>query len=859
MSFIECLRGQVRPSTFEELEDTYNVFRAAGMDDAKAALALQEWWSDSSVSFRHVRMASAIKQAEAEVRIADEFARLQGEWDKMNPFIAKTLDTMRIARRPTLADAQAQLLHQAELSAQSETRKVLGALSEVYKLAAPKGLMIDADRSAMREITTGLIDGADNIKDPTIKLASTQLRRAFDRMLDALREQGAQIGGLANYAPVKHNAAKMGPAGFDAWFPAYSAAVRVDEVIDFRTGKIATPERFREIAQNMFDDVTSGGATRVTRELNRYGREMKSRGSTDTFTRRMQGRIANFKDAESFHTYNDEFGVGAEGMFDLMVSALEGMGRDVGIMKVMGPMPRAHMDRLVSRAKSGGVDTEKSRILGDEIAKAKAANLDQKAVAKMEAEKAALDTKLTRFPEKGADAGEVAKLNGLYRTLTGSWNGSVNTILTQGVAAMQHGMSASLLGGAAISALSDIASIQSTKRLFGLVGGSGFSTALKAISGNADDALRAIHIAEAISHTNVSRYDGSEGLTPTGNTFVSGMNGIKNVNHRISGLQRITNATGDVITMAFFGDLGMYAQRGAQWGDLPDTFRGLLSRHNLNEQDFKQIVGYGVDDKGLITPDWLPDSMGGIADRLDNINTELRMFATNSPELKTRYWSSGNVFGEQVQGGGGHLAMSSLMQFKSFPVQIWRNHFVPSLIRMAQGDLSPLALLVAQSVFMGGIVVQLKETVKGNEFMSFDDPQFYLKTMWQAGFMGLVGDTLFKDPQGYRRNLIVELAGPVPTVTADLALTVMGSIANGFTAGEQVDTAALTRAMRPFVPFSSLWYTKTALDRIIMDTLNAALDDDYYETINRRRKTMQEERGGQGWWEQGEKLPEVMQ
>ena len=203
--------------------------------------------------------------------------------------------------------------------------------------------------------------------------------------------------------------------------------------------------------------------------------------------------------------------------------------------------------------------------------------------------------------------------------------------------------------------------------------------------------------------------------------------------------------------------------------------------------------------------------------------------------------------------------MSSVMQFKSFPVQIWRNHFVPSLVKMAQGDLSPLAMLVAQSIFLGGMVVQLKETLKGNEFMSYDDPKFYMKAMWQAGFMGLVGDTLFKDPQGYRRSIIAELAGPAPTVAADLALTIMGSISNGFTAGEEVDTAALTRAMRPFVPFSSLWYAKTALDRIIMDTLNTVLDDDYYKTINRRRKIMQDERGGQGWWEQGKKLPEVLQ
>ena len=812
MSFIECLRGHVRPKSFKEIEEAYDGFIARGMDDAQAAAALSEWWKDYTVSFKQTRMMSAIKQAEVEKRIEAEFDRLKGEWDKMNPAMAKILSTMRIKREPTLVDAQIEILSQADQTARAEVNKLLGSLSEVYKLAAPKGLMLDADRRAMGEIVTGIIDGVDNIRDPAIKGAATQLRRAFDRGLEGLLAQGAKIGKLENYAPVQHNASKIGEAGFDAWFSAYSNAVKTNEVIDFRTGRIATKERFKEIAQDMFDDVTSNGATRVKRQVTKYGREMKASHNTDTFTRRMQGRIANFKNAESFHAYNRAFGVGDEGMFDLMVSTLDGIGHDIGIMKVLGPMPRAHVQRMVEHAKINS-----------------------------------------------ASAREVAKLEGMYRTLEGAWKGSVDDIFSKGVSGFQSLLSASLLGTASISALADTAFIHSTKRLHGLIGGTAFETVINTLAGNADDSLRALHIAEALAHVNVSRFDGSEGMSPTGSAFLTKLNGVKNANHRISGLQHITNATGDVLTMAFFGDIGMYAQRATPWAELPANFRSLLSRHGLNADDMAALAEHGVDERGFITPNGLPDEMSAIAERLDNINVELRMFATNSPELRTRYWSSGNVMGEQVRGGLGHLTMSSVMQFKSFPVQVWRNHFVPSMVKAAQGDVTPLGVLILYSTFMGTMVTQLKESLKGRPMYDYDDPDLYVKGLWQAGFAGLVGDAMFKDPDGYRRNLISELAGPTVNVSADLVLETMSNINAAFTAGEEVDTAGMTRAMKPFVPFSSLWYAKTAFDRIGMDSLNAALDDDYYETINRRRKALQKDRGGQGWWEQGELTPEVMQ
>ena len=79
----------------------------------------------------------------------------------------------------------------------------------------------------------------------------------------------------------------------------------------------------------------------------------------------------------------------------------------------------------------------------------------------------------------------------------------------------------------------------------------------------------------------------------------------------------------------------------------------------------------------------------------------------------------------------------------------------------------------------------------------------------------------------------------------------MSAIKAGFLEDEDVDWQGMTRAARPFVPLSTLWYLRNGFDRFAMDSLNAALDDDYYESVKRRNKKQQKERGGTGWWGEG--------
>lgn len=863
MSILDCIKNTVKNTKLvDEITEEYeNILRETGGDTVEADGKLAEWWAEYRGEYKSSRLRHALAAHKVDTMVIDTLDQLMEEWGKLGP------KAQAVARffgyEPNHSMAVQKMFNYAKLSAEAHSKNLLGELGELYSSAAPKGLMLDSDRSLMNSVVTGMIDGVETMADSQAKLVAQELRNMFQKSLKEYRGVGGLIGKIENYVPIKHNAMKIGQVDFETWFADYRSMTDISKVRDFRNGKRVSEARFKEIAENMYDDITTNNTSRAKRagerarsadrriatgkvqqadlkkrikeadeieaadlndELRRLNAELKRAradraGATGKITnphmhaRRMQSRLSTPVSSKAFHDYNQKYGVGDEGMFDLMVSALDTIGRDTGVMRVLGPMPESVRDGLVAQGK-----------------------------------------------EMGVHAIHTATTEAMYRTLVGHWNGSVDGILANGANVLHHIASAALLGSAPVSALADSALIASAKRLNGLTGGgAGVAEALGAMVGDAPSLLRSMHIYEALSHTNVNRFDGSTGMT-AGGWLLPKMNNFKNMNHRLSGLQAITNATGDILSVTFFGDLGMYVQKGFAFGsdDIPEAFTRMLKRNHVTEQDWDALLAHGVDARGFITPQGLSDDLAAVSYKLDNINVELRQFATNSPDLHTQNMSTGNWAGERVRGDLQHIMSSLVMQFKSFPVQVWKNHFVPSLSQgMKGGGWTPMSLLVMQSAFLGIGIVQLKEMIKGKATLEWDDPNLYLRGLWQAGFMGLLGDVLLKDPEAYKRNLISEMAGPVPSMTADLALTTMANIKNGFLTGDDgnFDWAAQTRAMRSFVPLSSIWYLRTAIDRIGMDALNS-MDPDYYSTMQRQNKAMRKERGSDGWWAKGDTIPQ---
>ena len=689
-------------------------------------------------------------------------------------------------------------LKRADILAEGIYVDMIQKLPTFYKLATTAG----KDTQVQEAILLGLADGAQTVKDPMVRNAVIELRKMLDWEALALRKAGLGVGDMNQYVPILHNAALI-RGQQDAWTAAFTEVNDITKLYDFHTRKKGTtPERAADIYGQIYDTMDKGDAARAARMLAAGHTAKATPGMSDLFVRRLNYRVFQPMDGAAYVKYNNAYGSGQTGVFTMMQHHFRNTARDLAVADVLGPRPQTFHSRMRTIAEA-----------------------------------------------KDAGKNSLHLLDGEFGTLMNQWDGQIDSLVANGVQNLQKVMSSSLLGGAGISAISDQAFIAQTRRLFKLTDGGGLlSSFLSKFDGSSEDALRGANMAEFMARNLFKRLDSTIDAPVEGKVGTA-MTGLKDVTHKLSGLNWMTNTAGDQMTLITYGSLGHHVLKRTKLAELPDM-APMWNRIGMTEDEWGKITPDMISPEGMLIPSALPDEMYKTAIKLEALNVELRRYATNAPDLTMRAISSGRFAGQRTRGDSINLFMTSAMQFKSFPVMVWRNHFLPAVAKMAEGDITPLMMATVQSTMLGAVALQLREIAKGKEPFAMDESSFWIKAGLQGGFAGMVGDILLKDPTAYQRNLAAELLGPVPATSFNMLDTLAKQtvkIANG----EEFDHPAFFRALKPYVPLHSMWWMRAGFERGIMDSLNVALEDDYYSTMARQRNKQMDERGGTGWWAAG--------
>jgi hypothetical protein len=257
----------------------------------------------------------------------------------------------------------------------------------------------------------------------------------------------------------------------------------------------------------------------------------------------------------------------------------------------------------------------------------------------------------------------------------------------------------------------------------------------------------------------------------------------------------------------------------------------------------------------------------------------LRNVATNESSLTTRAFTSGAFFGGEGAGGKGtpgHAVFSTLGLFKTFPVTSMVNQFAAVSKRMGEGGKSAAALHVIETaVFatvMGGLVIQLKNTVNGKDWQNSKDPSFWMAAALQGGALGLMGDFLFGGKESrFGRQPFQEMAGPGAGFISDALNTAF----EGWEAMKQQLPDAVKEAMgiekqdtefglqlfrmaKRNAPIAgSLWYTRLALERRFLDQIERTLDPKYDRRMRKFEREMRKRKDQEFWWKPGSLTPKV--
>lgn len=619
---------------------------------------------------------------------------------------------------------------------------------------------------------------------PTGNKQAAEMAAILNKWSEAARIErnraGAFIGKRSGYiAAQTHDPVKIAKTGRDAWKA--EAASRLDE--STFAGVVDRGQFLNRVYANLSTGDHMGPPGRDTGGFTGLG-------PGNLAKRLSQRRILHFKSAADWFAYNEAFGSG--NLFDGALFNLKSAARDTAVMRDWGPNPEAMLRSIAE----------------SEIDKAKNAG-DTKEVAR-------LQTATTKggFTQPGISA--------LFRTVIGADDIGGNPLVARRAAAIRAWVSMTKLGGMLFSQFSDIANRASALRKNGVNLLDDYSSSLASLTrGRGSDELR-----------NAGNLLGV-GLDGTLGSVLSRFSAVDNLPGRMTRMMghffrlngsaywqdAMTTGVGDMLAH----NLGVRA--GDAWGALPETLRTMFGRYGIDEAGWNEIRASGtqmVEGRAWLTAENLPD--GELKTRLQTYFVDQSRTAMTMPGAAERAWvtqfgPAGSLAGE---------AARFALQFKQFPISYARRHLFPA-IRNARSNPAGLAHLIVMTAVLGYLSMSAKQLAKGqqpNNPIGENWASAWGAAFTQGGGMGIFGDYLLGEYDRFGNTIGETMAGPAVGMVSDW-VAIFARIGRAGLEWEgdpgKIGSAAL-RATLNSTPFANLFYTRVALDWLVLYQIQEMLD-----------------------------------
>lgn len=624
---------------------------------------------------------------------------------------------------------------------------------------------------------------------------------------------GGRIPKLENWGlPTTHNMLKVRQAPFAEWREFTTQHIDSARMVDSKTGQSFTPESLELALFDMYESIRTDGMNKLTPGAMSQGKSLANQ--------RLDHRFLVFKNADSWMAYQKRFG--NPEVFDLMMGHIDNMARDVAMLEVLGPNPKATTQFLKQ--------TIQKQAAGNEAA-------------------------------ENAARSAASRLDNFYMAVTGKTNAPINSKFGAGFAGLRQILQSAQLGAAAISAITDLNFGRMARGFVGLPQTKMLQNYLKLITPISADkkgrlAIRLGLIAEGWSSLAAAqmRYVGD----------ISGPEITRRVSDfvmRASLLSPMTNAGRWAFGMEFLGDLADNV--GKRFDELDPRMQKTMERYNIRSDHWdimRSTELYDHDGAKFLRAEDIeartdidPTAARDLATRLmEMIETETN-FAVPSSSLRGRVALTGETRPGTISG---ELSRSFAM-YKNFGVTLINTHVARGMQQPGvKGKGRYYADLLISTTLMGALALQMKEMSKGRDPRPMDDEAFWLAAFLQGGGLGIYGDFAFSDVNRFDRGLAETVAGPVVGFADDLRKLTVGNIVE-MAKGE--DTNAAREAIKfagRYTPGSSLWYSRLALERTVLDQMQLYADPKARSNMKRLESRMRREYGQKYWWRPGKTEPD---
>lgn len=678
------------------------------------------------------------------------------------------------------------------------------------------GLGVFTDQELVQKIVRERF--GENTGDALAKKISDKMGDVFETMRDRFNRNGGDIGKLDNWGlPQTHNLEKIAKAGKEAWVNKAESLIDTRQYVH-ENGDYYSQQEIRSLLEYTYDTLSSDGANKIE-----VGRQATGGGTSKVTNRHGESRVLHFKDAESWLEYQSEFG----GMqfVDLVEAHINGLSKDIAMVENLGSNPKTALKILMDAA------------------------------AKKDWEKG-IEENQTKSSRKRAQV--------MFDEFSGGNSPQSQVLANLGLAYRSMNV-ASMLGGTTIASLADQATIAKNASVHNVSYRKAFGGLIEQLNpANKEDRELAHSLGLATEEMlgSIARWS-DDGLTSTygkSEKLARISSGVATQVMRVSFLNALTSASKVGFTKLLMEKYGRLS-RSKAWNDLDVQDRELLSNTGLDERAWQvfQLAEPVVDRKGnqLMSarsiyeiPDEKLTSFGDPKQVKDQVASQLQAhlldeqgMAVIEAGLRERTWmtvgAKGTITGEVFKG---------LMQFKSFSASFLMRQGSRTMAQEGLKGKAAYAIpLMVSMTLLGGLVVQLREILNGNDPQTIydsNDPKkatsFFMRSLVAGGGLPVLGDILVAGTDTSGRDANSFVSGPLGSdFTALLGLTV-GNLTQ-YNEGKDTNFGnEAFKFVKGKVPAQNLWYTKAAINRMVFDEIQDTIAPGYREKALRKAERQQD-------------------
>ena len=602
---------------------------------------------------------------------------------------------------------------------------------------------------------------------------------------------GAMIRRMPGYVVRQsHDRLKLSRVTFEQWRDEILPRLDHDRTFDG-----AAPEEF---LRGAYDGLVSGIHHKTT-----DAPLLGFRGPANLGKRVSQERVLHFASADDWYDYNRQFGQG--NLISGILFGLRRAAQDQALMETFGPNPRAMFDRVRQDLRERHrTDPKKLEGLGR-----------------------------NRF---GIDV-----LENQFRNIDGTVN-----VPAQPTVAVAGRMTRALqtvtkLGGVLLSSLPDVALQASEIRYQGRGLLQGYGTAFESIiRGRRSGEERRIADVLGVGMDGLlgdvhARFSSEDGLPGSMNRLMNGF-------FKLNGLAWWTDAHKTGVGLMMARDLAIDAPR--PWVELAPERRRLFQQFEIGEADWDLLRRNALHTADDGTVYMMPDLIREIADDVlpdgtarqrararDELETKIRAmitdrvdFAVLTPGARERA-----LLNQGTQAGtlGGEF-LRTVTQFKSFSVAVISRALGREVMARGHGDVAGIVHMIVATTVFGYAAMVAKDLAKGREPRDPSARETWLAAFLQGGGAGIYGDFIFGDFNRFGSDFTSTLAGPT-FGSLDQATRLASALPRG-----EADAGQAFRFVQNHIPGINIFYTRAALDYLILYQVQEMLSPGTLRRMERR-------------------------